>query len=90
MISLPFEVLISSIRRLERIADLFFDFFQFVFHLNDVLLHRRIVTFRTYSIDFPTNLLSDKAQFFPGIFLLHSFAEVFNVIRKTHFLFVDI
>lgn len=64
-------------RPLQRIQHLFFDLFQFIFHLHHDVLHLSLIAFRSRGIDFPTHFLGYKAELLAlSVALVHRFPEV--------------
>lgn len=64
-------------RPLQRIQHLFFDLFQFIFHLYHYVLHLSLIAFRPRGIDFPTHFLGYKAELLAlSVALVHRFPEV--------------
>lgn len=64
-------------RPLQRIQHLFFDLFQFIFHLHHDVLHLSLIAFRSRGIDFPTHFLGYKAELLAlSVALVHRFPEI--------------
>jgi len=64
-------------RPLQRIQHLFFDLFQFIFHLYHYVLHLSLIAFRPRGIDFPTHFLGYKAELLAlSVALVHRFPEI--------------
>ena len=67
----------SEDRPLQRIQHLFFDLFQFIFHLHHDVLHLSLIAFRSRGIDFPTHFLGYKAELLAlSVALVHRFPEI--------------
>jgi hypothetical protein len=58
---------------LERVEDLFFYFFEVVFHDHHPALDFRMIALATQGIDFTTHFLGNEPKFFSGRFLMERF-----------------
>ena len=60
---------------------MFFDLFQFVFHLDDKFLHLGMVAFRTKGVDFTSHFLGDETEFLTlSVSALHRADVIFQVV----------
>ena len=77
--------------RLHHVQYLFFNLFQFIFHLNHDFLHFGMIGLAAQCIDFTSHFLSDKSQFLAlSVAAFQRTDKIFQMVAKALFLLVDI